>query len=177
MAVYFALAVGFFGFVEMSAARIVLTLYALNLGAPGSAVGVVGGLFYVFPLLLSWPIGTLADRYSAVRLLLAGTACGAVALALPYFSHALTTFYTAAALCGLRSAFFHVTLQNLIGTLSKPEERARNFSNFSLMGATTNFAGPLYAGYCIDHMGHATACLFVAVLPVIAPRFCSPASG
>ena len=82
---------------------------------------------------------------------------------LPYFVRALPAFYAAAALWGLALAFFHVTLQNTIGLLSKPEQRARNFSNFSLMGATTNFVGPLFAGACIDHLGHATACLMTAV--------------
>jgi MFS family permease len=81
---------------------------------------------------------------------------------LPYFVTALPAFYVAAALWGLALAFFHVTLQNTIGLLSKPEERPRNFANFSLMGATTNFVGPLFAGACIDHLGYALACLMTA---------------
>ena len=51
---------------------------------------------------------------------------------------------------------------------SHPEARARNFSNFSLTGAMTNFAGPLLAGLSIDHLGHATACLVVASQSIIA---------
>src|SRR6185503_18846777 len=58
-------------------------------------------------------------------------------------------------------AFFHVTLQNLVGVLSTPEQRPRNFSNFSMTGAITNFSGPLIAGFSIDHYGHAVAALIV----------------
>ena len=47
-------------FTALNAARIVLTLYALTLGAPASSVGVLGGMFYLFPLLLSWPIDAIA---------------------------------------------------------------------------------------------------------------------
>ena len=36
-------------FTALNAARIVLTLYALTLGAPASSVGVLGGMFYLFP--------------------------------------------------------------------------------------------------------------------------------
>lgn len=168
MAIYLTLALTFFNFVGVNAARIVLTLYALELGAPASAVGVLGGMFYLFPLLLSWPIGSLADRLGSRGLLMIGSICGVCALLLPYFVRHVPAFYVAAALSGLSLAFFHVTLQNLMGILSKADERARNFSNFSLVGAVTNFVGPLLAGFSIDYSGHAIACLYVAALSVVA---------
>ncbi|HSN39804.1 MAG TPA: MFS transporter [Burkholderiales bacterium] len=166
--IYLTLALTFFNFVGANAARVVLTLYALELDAPASAVGVLGGLLYLFPLLLSWPIGMLADRAGARGLLLFAAVCAAVSLTLPYFFRALPAFYIAAALNGLALAFFHVTLQNLVGTLSRPEERARNFSNFSLAGAMTSFTGPMLAGFSIDTLGHAAACLVIALQSVIA---------
>ena len=85
MAIHLTLALTFFNFVGSNAARVVLTLYALELGAPASAVGVLGGLLFLFPLLLSWPVGVLADRTGARGLLIFGSCCGAVSLALPYF--------------------------------------------------------------------------------------------
>jgi len=168
VAIRLALALTFFNFVGANAARVLLTLYALELDAPASAVGVIGGLLYLFPLLLSWPIGALADRRGARGLLLFAAACGAVSLALPFFFRALPALYVAAALNGLGLAFYHVTLQNLIGTMSRPEDHARNFSNFSLVGSLTNFFGPLIAGVAIDYAGHAVACLVIAASSVIA---------
>lgn len=162
MAIHLTLALTFFNFIGANAARVVLTLYALELGASASTVGILGGLLFLFPLLLSWPIGALADRKGARGLLLFAAGCAAVSLVLPYFVRDLAAFYVAAALNGLALAFFHVTLQNLIGTLSHAEDRARNFSNFSLAGALTNFAGPLLAGFSIDYFGHAEACLVIA---------------
>ena len=168
MVIRLALALTFFNFVGATAARIVLTLYALEIGAPASAVGVIGGLLFLFPLLLSWPIGALADRLGARGLLLFASACGAASLVLPYFFATLVSFYVAAALNGLALAFYHVTLQNVIGLASRPEERARNFSNFSVTGALTNFVGPLLAGFSIDHLGHATACIVIAAQSLVA---------
>jgi predicted MFS family arabinose efflux permease len=168
VAIHLTLALTFFNFVGANAARVLLTLYALELGASASAVGVLGGLLFLFPLLLSWPIGALADRMGARGLLLFASACGAASMVLPYFVREIAAFYVAAALNGLALAFFHVTLQNLIGTLSRPEDRARNFSNFSLTGALTNFAGPLLAGFSIDSLGHAPAALVIASQSVIA---------
>jgi len=168
MAIPFALTLGFIAFVALNAARVVLTLYALTLGAPASSVGVLGGMFYIFPLLLSWPIGATSDRIGPRRLLLIGAITGTGALVLPYYVREIGTFYVAAAMCGLSIAFYHVTLQNLVGVLSKPDQRARNFSNFSLVGATTNFVGPLIAGFSIDHFGHATAALVIVSISAAA---------
>ena len=164
MAIHLTLALVFIQFVVVSAARVVLSLYALTLGAPPSTVGVLGGMFYVFPLLLSLPIGALADRIGSRRLLMTGGVFGTCALVLPYFLRTVPAFYVAAALSGLSLAFFHVTLQNLMGILSRPDEHARNFSNFSVVGAMTNFVGPLVAGFSIDLAGHAIACLIIASL-------------
>lgn len=173
-AIYLALALTFFNFVGTAAARVVLTLYALELGAPASAVGVLGGLLFLFPLLLSWPIGIAADRMGGRPLMMFGSVCGALSLTLPFFFPTLPALFVAATLNGLALAFFHVTLQYLVGELSAPEDRARNFSNFSLAGAMTNFVGPMIAGFSIDTLGHAAASLvaasqsFVAVLLLLA---------
>jgi predicted MFS family arabinose efflux permease len=69
---------------------------------------------------------------------------------------------------GLSLAFFNVIVQNLVGILSKPGEHTKNFSNFSLVGSTTNFVGPLFAGLSIDRSGHEIACLYVAALSLAA---------
>lgn len=167
MPIALALALTFIAFCALNAARVVLTLYALTLGAPASSVGLLGGIFYLFPLLLSWPIGSLADRIGPRRLLLVGAITGTGALLLPYFVREIGALYVAAALSGLSIAFYHVTLQNLVGTLSTPDQRARNFSNFSLVGATTNFVGPLIAGLSIDHFGHAVASLVIVAFSAL----------
>ncbi|MGV3626542.1 MAG: MFS transporter, partial [Betaproteobacteria bacterium] len=93
--------------------------------------------------------------------------CAAASLLLMYFFPRLPVFYAAAALNGLALSFFHVTLQNLIGTLSTEKTRARNFANFSMAGAMTSFFGPLLAGLAIDHFGFDWACLATAALSLI----------
>ena len=165
--IYLTLALTFFNFTGNNSMRVLLTLYALHLGASASAVGIIGGLLFLFPVLLSWFVGGLADRKAARKLLLFAATCAAASLLLMYFFPSLPVFYAAAALNGLALSFFHVTLQNLIGNLSKPEERARNFANFSMIGATTSFFGPLLAGLSIDHFGYGWACLATATLSVV----------
>src|SRR5690606_41795921 len=60
-------------------------------------------------------------------------------LLVPFLVPRIEALFVAALLTGLAFAFYLVTLQNLIGVLSRPEQRTRNFSTFSVIGAMTNF--------------------------------------
>ncbi|MGA0023105.1 MAG: MFS transporter [Burkholderiales bacterium] len=167
MPIHLTLALTFFNFTGNNSMRVLMTLYALHLGASATQVGLLGGLLFLFPVLLSWVVGGLADRKAARNLLLFAAACAVVSLLMMYFFPSLPVFYAAAALNGLALSFFHVTLQNLVGNLSKPEQRARNFANFSMIGAATSFFGPLIAGLSIDHLGYGWACLVTAALSLV----------
>jgi MFS family permease len=83
---------------------------------------------------------------------------------IPFFFQTLPALFVAATLMGIAFTLYNVLLPNIVGLVSAPEERARNFSNASLVGATTLFAGPLLAGIAVDYAGHAFACLSLVSL-------------
>ena len=162
----FALALCFF--VNLAATRVLLSLYALHLGAQAYSVCLVLAMFYAFPVLLSWPVGMLSDRFGSRWLLLFGAVGTALGLLIPFFVRHMAAIYFAAVLNGLALAAYHVTLQNLIGALSTPQQRTRSFANLSLIASSANFLGPLITGFSIDYSGHAFACLVVATPAVAA---------
>jgi MFS family permease len=152
--------------------RLLLALYALKLGAQPLAVGILAATFAIFPTTLSWPIGMLVDRFGARWTLALGSACLIVGAIVPYFFPVLTGIFVAAGLIGLATAFHNVSLHNLIGLLSKPDERTQNYATYSLALAISAFVGPLLVGFGIDHLGHETTGLYLALLaaaPVVAP--------
>ena len=72
-------AVTLIGFIGVNASRVVLQLYSLELGATPTQVGMLVALYYVCPLLLSYPAGTgatVTDR--CARLFSARSAAPAV---------------------------------------------------------------------------------------------------
>jgi len=162
MRLTFALALLFHTAVQ--AGRVLLTLYALKFGADPFAVGVLAAMFSAMPMLLSWRIGRLVDRFGARRPLMFGGLCGALGMLAPYLWPGMPALYLAAVLNGLLFAFCATPLQNLVGLLSRPVDSARNFSNFSLVISTAGFTGPLLAGFSIDHAGHANACLALVAM-------------
>ncbi len=154
-------------YVAVNGSRLALPLFALDLSAPPSAVGIIAALLWVFPLIASWPIGTLADRYGARWLLVAGAACGFVGMLAPFVAPGMSSIYLAALLSGLWNAVYHVTTLSLMGILSAPDKRSRSFVWYSMIGSTTNFIGPLVTGFSIQHWGYSSSFLVLAISPAI----------
>jgi len=167
MSIRFVIALALFNMTAVRAARVLLTLYAIKLGAEPLDVGVLAAAFSVVPVLFSWQSGRLSDRFGSRWLLLLGVAGSAGGMLLPYFMPSLKTIYIAGVLSGLSMTFCNVSLQNLVGQLSAPHRRAQNFSNYTLSGAFSSFVGPLIAGFSIDHSGYADACLYVVALALV----------
>jgi MFS family permease len=153
MPLYFTFALVLFNMTSVQAGRVLLALYALKLGAQPFAVGILAATFSVLPMLLSWQVGKLSDRFGSRWPLLFGAAGGACGMLVPYYIPGLPALYVAAVMNGLSFAFFAVSLQNVVGLLSEPHNRALNFSNFSLIVSVTTFIGPLFAGFDARHLG------------------------
>ncbi len=174
MAILLSFALTLFNMVSIGATRVLVTLYALKLGAQPLTVGLLAATFAVFPMLLSWQAGKLSDRFGPRRPLTVGAAIGACGLLVAYFIPTLPVLFIAAALSGLAATFYNVSLQNLIGKLSNASNRPRNYSNYSMVIAAANAAGPLFAGFSIDRWGHAVTFLCVAgllVVPIVLLSF------
>lgn len=167
-AIVLTLATGVFAFSAVTAARMQLSLFALDLGAQPAEVGILYAAQFAFPLLLSWPIGRWADRIGSRGLLMWGLVAGTVGMVLPWAYPNMIVLYAASLLSGLSFAFSSVLVLNLAGLLSTPETRARNFANVSMTGSTANVLGPLIAGFAIDHAGQQIASLCSAGLSVVA---------
>jgi MFS family permease len=167
MPVRFVIALALFNMASVRAGRVMITLYALKLGASPFAIGLLAAAFSVFPILFSWASGRWTDRFGARWLLLLGIAGSSSGMLLPYLMPSLATIFIAGTLSGLSMTFCNVSLQNLVGLLSAPERRAKNFSNYTLAGSFAAFAGPLIAGFSIDHIGYDHACLIVVAIALV----------
>ena len=164
-------------YVAINGSRLALPLYALHLGSPAYAIGLIAALLWIFPLLISWPVGRLADRLGTRWLLFAGALCGVISMLTPYLFPNLPAVYVAAALSGLWNAIYHVLTLSLMGTLSRPEKRARSFVWYSMIGSVTNFTGPLVTGFAIEHSGYTTTFLYLAGSPVVVALLLLAAGG
>lgn len=167
MPIYFVFALNVFNTSSNYANRVLLALFALQLGASPVVVGILGAMFAVFPTLLAVAAGRLTDRFGSRYLLIFGTLGTGLGMFLPYFWPSLPSIMVAALMCGFSQVFFNVSTQNLTGLLSTPETRARNFSNYALTNSMGQFVGPLLGGFAMDHFANTTACLVLGVFAAI----------
>jgi len=148
--------------------RLLFSLYALELGASAFTVGVLLAVFSLMTAALGWPAGKWTDRVGCHRPMLVGSLLSMVGFCIPYFLPTLTGLFAAAIVIGAAYSIYHVAQMNVVGVMSTPANRSKNLANLSLMFSVTNFAGPLLAGFSIEHAGHAQACLYFAALALVS---------
>ena len=167
MSVRYIIALALFNMTSVRIGRVLLTLYAIKLGAGPIFVGMLAAGFSVIPVCLSWAAGRWSDRFGARWLLLIGIGGSSGGMLLPYFAPGLPAILAAGVLSGLSMSFCNVCLQNLVGILSTQANRTRNFSNYTLANSLSAFTGPLIAGFSIDHAGLGNTCLVVIAFAAV----------
>lgn len=165
-AIHFVLMIVLLNMTAFRGSKVVVTLFAIELGAPQLSIGLIIAMYSVFPMMLGLYAGKLTDRLGVRLPMLGGTLGVSIALLVPFFLPRMPALYVSATLIGASWVFYNVCVQNLIGILSTPESRPENFSNYGLVMAGGSFFGPMLSGFSIDHFGHANAYLVLACVPL-----------
>ncbi|MDH3315690.1 MAG: MFS transporter [Gammaproteobacteria bacterium] len=150
--------------------KVVVSLLALDLGASQLTVGVLAAFYAIAPLLLGVYSGRLVDRIGMRLPMLVGASCMVVAMLAGFLLPQLAGLVVVSILVGISFVFFNVSVQNVAGNIGRPEHRTRNFSILAIGYSVSAFVGPMFAGFSIDHNGHALTFLYFALfalLPVV----------
>ncbi len=166
MNVYLILLVVLCNITCLRASRMLVSLYAIDLGAEQYVIGLVIALYALLPALLAVFAGRLSDRIGPRWPMLGGSVGVVAGLVIPWLWPTLPALCVSAALFGAAFIFYHVAVQNLLGAISSDHNRTQNFSNYSLMIAAGGFLGPLGAGFSIDHVGFSRTYLYLALVAV-----------
>lgn len=177
MSFYWLLAIVLCNMTAFRGSKVLVTLFAIELGAEQFYIGALIAMYSVFPMLLALYAGRLSDRLGVRAPILAGSAGIAAGLLLPALAPSLGSLSASAVLIGASHVFYNVAVQNLVGILGGAGERTRNFTNYGLVMALASFSGPLAAGFSIDHFGHARSYLYLAVLPLLSAAILAAAGG
>ncbi len=147
----------------MKGSRVLMTLFAVELGAGPLGTGLLFALYGLVPFLLVISAGRIADRFDNRVLMYWGLGGFTASLILPFAFPGLTMLYIAAPLTGFTTMLFVVATQNLVGVLSTRENRTRHFSYYSLGESTASIIGPICVGLAIDGFNHPVTFLFLAL--------------
>jgi len=154
--------------IGIKASRVLVTLYAIELGADSFIVGILISLYGFFPLFLAVYAGKTSDRFGFRYPIFWGQAGVALGLLIPYLFPRILSLFVSASIIGAAFIFCQISFHNLIGSLGTAGERTRNYSIMSLGASTSGFIAPLIAGFSIDHFGHAATYLYLFIFTLAA---------
>lgn len=145
-------------------ARVVTTLYALELGAAPFDTGLLLATYGVVPLVLAVFTGRLGDRYGVRVPIAAGLAVTATGIMLPFLWPAFGTLFAGAAITGAGFILVQVSMQALFGAMGTGAERTRNINLYALVVSSADFAGAILGGFAIDYLGHVRSFLAMGTI-------------
>ena len=168
MALYLVMLIALLNHSSFKANKVLMSLFAIDLGTSPATIGVLYAMYSVFPIVLSVFAGKVSDRYG-FRAPVMLSSCGVVAaLLLPYAVPGLPALFVSAALAGLCNIFYVVAIQHVIGSFGEGAQRTRNYGLFSVCVGLSTLVGPTMAGFAIDGIGHRATFLLIAGFPALS---------
>ena len=146
--------------------KVVVSLFALSLGASQFTVGILAACYAFFPLLLGVYTGRLADTRGLRMPLMVGAALTCCGMTAGFLWRDLAGLFAVAAMMGAGFVLFNVSVQTLAGALGEAKHRTRNFAWLTIGYSSSNLIGPVLAGFSIDLVGHAYTFLMFAFFPL-----------
>lgn len=154
--------------IGLKSSRVLVTLYAIKLGAGSFVVGLIISLYAFLPLFLAVFAGKATDRFGFRYPTFFGQLGVSAGLLLPYLVPRLATLFVSGALIGASFIFCQLSFHNLIGSMGAVAERTRNYSIMTMGSSASAFICPLIAGFCIDHFGHVETYLLLSVVSLLS---------
>jgi MFS family permease len=167
MAFYLVLVVTLLNHISFKGSKILISLFAIDLGATPMTIGVAFAMYSVFPVFLSVYAGKVSDRLGFRWPMIFGSIGLLCGLLLPYAVPSIIALFASATLIGMCYIFYIVSVQHLIGSIGEGVARTRNYSIFSVFIGVTALVGPTTAGFAIDAVGYRLTYLLLAAFPVV----------
>ena len=143
--------------VAFAGGRFTLTLQAVALKASPLEIGLMLSLMMVLPTLLAIHAGRWSDQRGFVQPAGVGLTLLALGSVMAAFTTLVPALYAAGMLIGSGYMLAHVAINNAVGQATRAQALTRTFSALALGFSLSGMAGPLFAGFLIDHVGFAAA--------------------
>ncbi|MFS1286908.1 MFS transporter [Pseudomonas piscis] len=150
------------------AARLVIPMVALSLGASTLLVGIIAAMFPAIPTLLSVHFGRWVDRVGTLRPALAAAALMLMAPVLYAVSPNPYVLPLVAGLAGAGAVFAHIVATRAIGEKVEAGRRATYLGHLVLTYSLFQFICPLVAGASYQYLGGTVALLTIGLFAALS---------
>lgn len=160
--------VGGLGVGGVFAARLVVPMVALSLGASTLLVGIIAAMFPAIPMLLSVHFGRWVDRVGTLRPAMAAAALMLMVPVLYGVSPSPYILPLVAGLAGAGAVFAHIVATRAIGEVVEPSKRAAYLGHLVLVYSLFQFICPLVAGASYQYLGSTVALFTIGLFAALA---------
>ncbi|MFM1654784.1 MFS transporter [Brevibacillus sp. B_LB10_24] len=147
--------------------RLIIPLYAAELGASTAGIGLLTASYALLPLFFSVSAGKIVDRVGNRLPTLLGLLGLCAGLALPFFFSSLWSLCLSQLIVGIAYIFINVPLQNILGQTATPQNRDHYFGVFSMFVALAGVIGPAVGGYIGEHLSYSSVFLAAVIAGLI----------
>jgi MFS family permease len=137
----------------MGTAGLALPLYARDLDASYTEIGMLGVAYVVFDALFSIPAGRAGDRWGRKTLMTLGFLATSVTISAYYFTHAVIWIIALRLVQGVTEAPIWVNAQCAAADLSPPAERGKAMGSFGTSWGLGFGIGPVVGGLLYISVG------------------------
>lgn len=158
----------------LAAARLLLPIVALGMGATGFFVGIMSALFAAAPMIFSVRFGRWVDRSGTRRPMLLATAL-IFGAGIPYLVWPRAPMLIPmAALVGTGAIFAHVAALRAVTASLPASARSTNLGYLVFSYSLFQFIGPVIASLCYERAGPAGAIASICGLALLALALTGP---
>jgi len=153
---------------SMGMAGLALPLYAKELGASYTEIGMLGVAYVILMILLSVPVGSAGDRRGRKPLLMLGFSLTACVLALYSLVDVVIWLIALRFFQGAAEAPIWISAQSAVADLSERNERGRAMGAYGTSWAVGFAIGPIMGGAIYVAIGPAQTFLLSGLVALIA---------
>lgn len=137
----------------MFAARLVVPMLALSMGASSTLVGATAAMFTAVPMFLSVSFGRWLDRSGTLLPIVFSTSLIILAANVFWIVPGKYTLLVVAGLIGTAGVFTHMAATRAVGGVGIASKRPRNLGYLVLSYSLFQFMGPMIAGASYQYFG------------------------
>lgn len=149
-----------------STVRPMIALYAHSMGALEWEIGVLLGIYALFPFFLAIPIGGIVNSFDKIKLLRFGSWLMIASGLLYLLPASFWTLLIAQVVAGIGQLFVWLIFQVLI-TNGNNEAKHSRIATFSLFMALGQLLGPLLGGILSDTLGYVSTFIMYSLICIV----------
>lgn len=151
----------------------IVPLFAKNLGASYSDLGVIGFANFIPYMFIPLFVGLLLDRFNKGILLSLGLVLDSVSIYLLSVADSVPQIIVFRTLVGVAHSFFWPPCESIISKSTSPQNRVKAISRFMAFFVTGIMIGPLVGSFLLEHFGVSYGMIFQIAAFAIATSLVS----